>query len=346
MNDDAAGPPAAEPTPAGTSLKRARISLWAVIAGLVGLLVGTVIVGYYGFGAVAGALETAGWGGLLAIAGLHLVVIALCGIAWWALVPRASGATAPLFIWGRLIRDAGSEVLPLSQIGGYVMGARAATLQGVSGTLAIASTVVDVTMELLSQFAYTALGLGLLLWLHPETKLALPIGIGLLIMAPVTVFFIIAQQRSADLAEDFAARIARQWLGKATEVQESIRAIYRGRRGVRWGFVLHLFCWIASAGEVWVALRFLDAPLNFAAVLAIESSLYAIRSAAFVVPSAVGVQEGAYVMLLGIFGLSPQTALALSLLKRGRDLLLGVPALVLWQSLEGRHLLRRSSDVV
>jgi len=51
-------------------------------------------------------------------------------------------------------------------------------------------------------------------------------------------------------------------------------------------------------------------------------------------------------MLFAIFGLSPQTALAVSLLKRGRDLLLGVPALVLWQSLEGRHLLRRSSDIV
>lgn len=329
-------------TDGGTASKSARFSLWAMAAGLAGLLVGTAIVGYYGFGAVAGALATAGWRGFLAIAAIHLVIIALCGIAWWALLP---GANVAVFIWGRLIRDAGSEVLPLSQIGGYIMGARAATIQGVSGATAIASTVVDVTMELLSQLAYTALGLGLLLWLHPETTIATPIAIGLLVMAPVTVIFIVAQRRGVDLAELMTGKMARQWLGHANQVQEGIHAIYQGRRGVRWGFVLHLFCWIASASEVWVALRFLDMPLPYTAVLAIETALYAIRSFAFFVPSAAGVQEGAYVMLFAIFGMSPQTALAVSLLKRGRDLLLGVPALVLWQTLEGRHLLRRSSDV-
>jgi hypothetical protein len=37
------------------------------------------------------------------------------------------------------------------------------------------------------------------------------------------------------------------------------------------------------------------------------------------VPNAVGVQEGAYILLGAIFGLSAETVLALSLLKRARD---------------------------
>ena len=40
--------------------------------------------------------------------------------------------------------------------------------------------------------------------------------------------------------------------------------------------------------------------------LAIESLLYATRTAAFVVPNAVGVQEGAYILLGAAFGLSPR----------------------------------------
>ena len=51
--------------------------------------------------------------------------------------------------------DRSSELLPLSQVGGYVLGARALTLTGVAGTVAAASTIVDVTLEFVSQLAYT-----------------------------------------------------------------------------------------------------------------------------------------------------------------------------------------------
>ena len=75
------------------------------------------------------------------------------------------------------------------------------------------------------------------------------------------------------------------------------------------------------------------------AVIAIESLIFAVRSIAFVVPGALGVQEGAYLLLAPLFGLDPQVAVALSLLKRARDLTIGVPALLLWQASEGRKLL-------
>jgi hypothetical protein len=78
--------------------------------------------------------------------------------------------------------------------------------------------------------------------------------------------------------------------------------------------------------------------LDFGAALAIESLLCAVRSAAFVVPSAVGVQELTYAMLVPLFGLPPSVGVAVSLVKRGRDILIGVPALIAWQLLEGRRL--------
>jgi hypothetical protein len=46
-------------------------------------------------------------------------------------------------------------------------------------------------------------------------------------------------------------------------------------------------------------------------------------------------------MLGAVFGLTPETALALSLLKRARDLAIGVPALLVWQVLESGRLLSR-----
>ena len=79
-------------------------------------------------------------------------------------------------------------------------------------------------------------------------------------------------------------------------------------------------------------------------MLVIESLLCAARSAAFAVPNAVGVQEGAYILLGASFGLTPETALALSLLKRARDLTIGLPTLAAWQLLESSHLWRRAAS--
>jgi hypothetical protein len=63
----------------------------------------------------------------------------------------------------------------------------------------------------------------------------------------------------------------------------------------------------------------------------LESLGQAVRAGAFAVPGALGVQEGGYVMLGRVVGLEPETALALSLTKRVRELVLGIPGLIAWQ---------------
>jgi hypothetical protein len=117
----------------------------------------------------------------------------------------------------------------------------------------------------------------------------------------------------------------------AAALHSSIGEIYRRRSRLCASFILHLVCWIAATVEIWLALRFAGAPLDFGVVLVIEGLLYAVRSVAFAVPNAVGVQEGAYIMIGASFGLTPEMALALSLLKRARDLALGLPVLAAYQ---------------
>jgi hypothetical protein len=68
----------------------------------------------------------------------------------------------------------------------------------------------------------------------------------------------------------------------------------------------------------------------------IESLGQAIKVVGFAVPAAVGVQEGGYVLVCGLYGLSPEVAIALSLIKRVREIALGLPALAAWQWLEAR----------
>jgi putative membrane protein len=301
------------------------------------------LVAYFGVDAVAHALVSVGWFGFAAICLIHLSLIAIMGIAWRVLLP---GTKAWASIWGRLVRDSGSEVLPLSQVGGYVLGARAIALAGVSGTNATASTIVDVTLEFLAQLAYTAIGLLCLIALRPESRVAGPIAAGLALAAVVAAMFLFVQRRGFDLLGRLAQVLGQGWADKtaagAAALHAAIAGIYGRRPGVWAGFVLHLSCWVTSAVEAWLALRLAGAPLGFGTVLIVESLLYAIRTLAFMVPNAIGVQEAAYVLLGGSFGLTPEMALALSLLKRARDITIGLPTLGAWQALESGRFWRRA----
>ncbi|MDQ2694335.1 MAG: TIGR00374 family protein, partial [Pseudomonadota bacterium] len=99
-----------------------------------------------------------------------------------------------------------------------------------------------------------------------------------------------------------------------------------------------LLAWLLGAGEVWLGLYFLGYPVGLLEAVLLESLGQAVRSAAFAVPGALGVQEGGYMLLGGVLGLSPEAGLALSLVRRVRELLLGIPALLAWQAAEGRWL--------
>jgi hypothetical protein len=90
-----------------------------------------------------------------------------------------------------------------------------------------------------------------------------------------------------------------------------------------------------------VALRLLGSALPFKTVLVIESLVSAVRTFGVVIPNAIGIQEGAYVLLGTGFGLTPNVALVLSLVKRARDLAIGLPTLGAWQLIEGGRLWRR-----
>jgi putative membrane protein len=218
----------------------------------------------------------------------------------------------------------------------------------VPATIGAASTIVDVTLEFVGQLGYIALGLAWLLYLHTESGIAPQIVVlGLVGASCLAAGFIVVQRRGVRYVDRIARILGQGWAERtaagAAALHRALDAIYH-RSGRIWlSFFLHFGCWIVSASEVWIALYFAGATLPFGDVIVIESLVYAIRSTAFIVPNSVGVQEGAYILLGGAFGLSPEMALALSLLKRARDLTIGLPIIALWQAIEGGRLMRRTT---
>lgn len=317
------------------------MKLLPVVAALAGLALIAALVAIFGASAVVHSFVAIGWRGFLAICAIHVGLVAVMAMAWRGLVP---GAPVGAFLAARFVRDAGSEVLPLSPIGGCVLGARALMLAGVPGSVAAAGTIVDLAAEFFAKLAYTGLGLILLISLRPGSAITLPLAAGLAAASLIAVAFVAAQRRGFNLFDRLTRRLGRGWAERtaagAAVLQDALQAIYKRRSRLWLGLCLHLFCWIAGTIEAWLILRFLGRGLPFKTVLVIESLLYAVRTFAVIVPNAIGLQEGAYVLIGAGFGLTPSTALVLSLVKRARDLAIGLPALGVWQIVEGGRLWR------
>jgi glycosyltransferase 2 family protein len=313
-----------------------------VIVGLIGgLALATILVLSRGVGTIWHSAAMLGLGGFGFVVSFHIVSICLMGCAWWMLGRHQVDASVPRFIWGRLIRDSASEALPLSQIGGFVLGARALTLTGMSGAFAAASTVVDVTLELAAQIAYTIIGLSLLEWLRPGNAIVGPVLAGVVVMSVAAAIFFAIQARGAGFLERSSNRLARQFLGRdigqAGAVQAGIRDLQACRSTLLLATSTHLASWLLSGVETWVTVRLMGLAVTLPAALTIDSLIYGMRSVAFMVPNALGVQEGGLVLLGFLFGIGPDASLALSLIRRARDLVIGIPALLVWQAIEGRH---------
>jgi putative membrane protein len=318
------------------------MKLLSVVTALMGLAVIAGLIDFFGPEPVLRSLYAIGWGAFAAVCVIHLALIAVMGMAWRVLLPGTSPWAA---IWGRLVRESGAELLPLSQVGGYVLGARAANLFGVAAASAAASTIVDVTLEFFAEIVYIAIALLWLVHLRPGAGFGLPATVGVAFAAVLAALFLRVQRRGFDRLDRFARMIGAGWAERtadgAAALHNAIHSIYDRRLGLSANSLLHLACWIASGIEVWLALRFAGAPLNFGKVVVLEALVYAARTVAFAVPIGVGAQEGAYVLVGASLGLGPEMALALSFLKRARDMAIGLPTLGALQAIESGRLWRR-----
>lgn len=315
----------------------------SIALALLGLALATALIGSFGFANVTGAVGRAGWSGFAVICGWQLVIFVPLGLAWDQ-IARARLIRRPLlFIWGRMVRDASANCLPFSQVGGFFFGARAVMLHGLSWPVATATTVVDVTAEFLAELVFVGVGLSILIARAPSAAAtALPIEIGLGLAIAGLVVFVWLQRGAAALFARIAERIAGRRVGTARAGLAALHAemtmLYRHTGRLFGSFALHLLGWLASGVATYIAFRVLRVQIDFDDALAIEALLSGISAAAFLVPVNAGIQEASYAGLGALFGIPAELSLAVSLIRRARDVTVGIPILLAWQVLEVRRL--------
>ncbi len=313
------------------------------VAGLasVGLAVTLYLIADTGFAEVGDAFARAGWGIALVLL-YDIMALSCAGLAWWALVNPLWHGSPPLFIYLRYLREAINNMLPVAQVGGDLVGARLLSQHGPPVSLALASVIADKTVETLGQFLFTLAGFALFLDRNGNEGVGAGLGIGLLVAAPLLLGFLAIQNSRLFAAfERLLLNLAErmQWaaLGRIEGMHATLVALYREPKGVAGSFGFHMAAWIAGAGQVWLALYLMGHPIGLRDAFILESLGQAARSAAFLIPGGLGAQEGALMLIGGALGLPADYALALSLIKRTSQLLLGIPLLASWPFFKARH---------
>jgi putative membrane protein len=313
--------------------------LGVAVALLAGLTAVVYLVWSIGFDAVFAAIARAGFGGLALLCVYALVVFISLAFAWYFLVPPAERHRLGAFYIARLVRDSIAEISPFSPVGGMVAAARLMILKGMRAPYAAASVAADATTEAMAQVVFLAVGLGLgftqfrhLQGSGPLTEAMLGV---LLLAVPGIALLIFLQKKGASFAERIAARFFPQ-VKDGVSFRAAIEELYESRARLAASSAFHLLGWVGGGVGTFISFRLVGGHIGVLNAVALEALLSTLRSIAAPVPAAIGVQEWGYAMLAPLFGLPPDMGVAVSLLKRAREIVLGVPALIYWQSVEGR----------
>jgi len=319
------------------------LRLLSSIALLAGLAVITVLVAWRGVGTMADAAGALGAGVLLlpAVYALHLVGAA---VSWSLLFQPGRRPRFPVVLRAIWIGISVETLLPVTSLGSEAVKARLLLRSGTSGNDAVSSVVVDVTVQSLVMVFWAFVGVGALALAHADASRVWPalagavvVGIGIggfLLVHRAGLFGLLARAGSRTI------RVER-WQGivdGAAQLDAAIRGIYARPGRIVLACAVRCLSRAALVAELWLAAALMGQSIGAGDAVMLVGIVGALRSALFFVPAGWGVQEGGFIVLGGLLGLSPDLMLALSLATRARELMTSVPGLLAWQVAEGRAL--------
>jgi len=316
-------------------------TLLAVTAFCIGVGLTVWMVWLVGYQSLLRSIALAGFSGLALLCLVSAVPAVLLGTAWQVLVPASHRISLRDFVLARMVKDAISDISPLTAAGGIAVGIRVMILRRQLPAYAIASTAVDSATEAFAQAAFIILGLvlcgarfGSVPGLAAFRDATMAVIVALAVAGLATIFL---RRGGGAAIRDFAQRLLERFKLDSTSVwalYEMFASPYR----LMLSTALHFAAWLGSGLLTYAAFGVVGADISLLDALAVEAILSLLRSAAVMVPASLGVQEAGYAMLAPFFGVPQEMGLAVSLLRRARDVIAGLPALMWRQSLEGRRL--------
>lgn len=316
------------------------------IGGLLGFALLVTLVVRADFAALLAMLGLAG-GALLWLIPYRALYYLLYALGWLRLLHpynRELHAGLGYLFWVTMVRDAIDRLLPVGSVGGGVVGVVLLRRRGFGAAPASASVIVEILLTLIVLYLFTAGGLLLLVELSSKGQeyrrllyaflFSLPIPLVTALLLRYGSVFKRLHGFMRPLVGDSAMSEG------AESLDHELRACLRRGQTLLFAGALQLAAFVSGAFEIWFAMRLFGHSVSANAAVALESMTQAVRHLAFMIPAGLGVQEAGLVLFGHALGISSELALAVSMAKRLREVLCGLPTLISWQWLEGRRLHR------
>jgi putative membrane protein len=320
------------------------VKLAAGIGGFVGLGVLTFLMVRADFAAMWQTLRSAGWS-LLWLPPYRMVYFILYAIGWRALLrpydPHRRAGFGYL-LWVTMVREGIDRLLPVASVGGGVVGVRLVGWRGVPTAAAAATVASEVVLTLAALYVFTAVGLFLLseVGASNETLEHVLTALILSLPMPVVTGLLLRYGSVFERIETFLRPLLGESAlpGGAAALDRELRACLSRGWTLLFAGSLQLLAFVSASFETWLVMRLFGHPVDMRSAVLLESMTQAVRHLAFVVPAGVGVQEAMFVLFGHVLGISSELALAVSMAKRSREVLCGIPALISWQLSEASRL--------
>lgn len=290
----------------------------------VGLLV--LLIYHLGPAALANQLLTVG-PGFIWILVLHGVAIAISGLPWHVLLPRRARPTVFQSIASRFVAAGANAVTPVVAFAGdlvrlFWLPHKADRPDGV------AAIVVDRLTYGASNAVFVIAGAIALaqIGLPPEYMRTTWIGLGVLVVLVVVGVVLAAHFRLIGRTHHLISRLRRKERDHqfGDDVDAAVEDMLRRKPGaLALAFAFNLLFRIGISAEIVVAFYLLGIELDVGQALAFSALPIVVAVAGFLIPSQIGVQEGAQALLAEAFGIPATTAVAVVLLLRIRSLVGG-----------------------
>ena len=281
---------------------------------------------------------------LLWLVPLHTLPLFLDSLGWRVLIARWRESRVGTLFWIAAVREAVDRLLPAANIGGALVGIRLLAERGVDGVVSAASVTTETLLTIVSQYVFVMIGVLCLLRLTDTVQFVDDVLIGLAASLPLVVLLAVLLrygsvfERMERLAVRFLGEDKLSFLaGQSVNLDAAIRELCGDPSRLLTTVAWQVTGMVSGSLETWLALRWLGHPVHFGAAVALESLTLTVRNFVFLVPAGLGVQEASLVGFGALLGVDADLALALSLAKRMREILFGVPALLSWYWVEGRR---------
>lgn len=280
---------------------------------------------------VAGQISKVGLG-FLVILGIYFVAFALDSITWQMTIRSVplNGLWAYRTWLLRMVGEAFNMVIPAASFGGEPVKAwMLKNHYGIDYKEGTASLILARTINLMALMIFLIGGFFLMIeggqlpevfqWVAGAGLVALGFGVGL--------FFVIQRFRITSLAGTWIS----QWrIGRRVEdilhhihdMDSRLHHFYARTHDRFIGSLVLAFAnWLLGAVEIYFTLIFLGHPITWSEAWIIEAMAQMVRTGTFFIPASIGAQEGAFLLVCGAITGSPSLGVAVSVVRRLREII-------------------------